>query len=298
MWGGYVSYTLASEYECEVTGIDIYKDSNWKLLQHEKLNFMEVNICEDNKLLGEKFDLIISYVAWEHIKKPFEALLQTKKLLKHDGKFYLYAWLYRSPMASHLYRHIHFPYPHLLFDDELVKKYALRLGVKQSWIDSFFDCNKLTYAEYKEYFNLLGYKVTDEYLKFRPLDVDFYKRFEEKLGLYPIYDLTLDYFAVILEHNSTIKNIVPYGVGNILIDEGNKAVGKEIIVKISVVDKNVECAWDVICNGEKVKYIKWRRETTVVYIPERDGKYIFKCYIRRKGCDGRVTRKSKEIEVL
>lgn len=291
-----MSYLLAQQYGCDVTGIDISKSSTWDELQHKNLRFLEFNICEENILEGEEYDLIVSYVAWEHIKKPFEALMQTKKLLKSNGKFYLYAWLYRSPMASHLYRNIFFPYPHLLFDDELVKKFALELGVEQYWIDCFYDCNKLTYAEYKEYFKLLGYKITDEYLKFRPLDVDFYKRFEDKLGLYPAYDLTLDYFAVMLENNDDIGEMKPYGVGDIIIEEAdNYPAGQEITVQIPAIDKNLEYAWDILCNDEKTVYIKWGKSPKLMYAPEKAGRYMFKCYIRKQGCNARTVRKSKEI---
>lgn len=294
--GGYLAYLLAEQYGCDVTGIDIHKSNTWEELQHKNLRFLEFNICEENILAGEEFDLIVSYVAWEHIKKPFEALVQTKKLLKSDGKFYLYAWLYRSPMASHLYRNIFFPYPHLLFDDELVKKYALELGVEQSWIDSFYDCNKLTYAEYKEYFKLLGFKISDEYLKFRSLDVDFYERFEDKLGLYPVYDLTLDYFAVMLENDGGIGEMKPYGIGDIVIKESAcRLMGQEIEVKLPAIDKDLEYAWDILCNGEKIAYVKWGENSTLKYTPEKEGSYIFKSYIRKQGCNARTVRKSKEV---
>lgn len=294
---GYTSYVLAEKYNCNVLGIDIVINDEWKSLKHNQLKFMECDICK-NTIEDKDFDLIISYVAWEHIKNPFEALLQAKKLLKDNGKFYLYALLYRGAIASHLYRNIYFPWPHLLFAPEQVKEYALQLGVEQWWIDSFYDLNKLTYAEYKEYFRILGYKIIDEYLKFRPLDVEFYKRFEDKLKLYPIYDLTLDYFAVLLENSCDVSEIKPYGVGGILVNDQKRSIGNEIAVNILAVDENLEYAWDVMCNGEKVKYVKWGNKPTLIYTPEKAGKYLFKCYIRRSGCSGRTVRKSEEIEVF
>ena len=293
--GGYCSYVLAKQYGCEVVGIDIYHNSNWDLFEETNLKFLVCNICEDNILIGEKFDLIVSFVTWEHIKKPFEALVQAKKLLKENGKFYLYAWLYRSPMASHLYRHIFFPYPHLLFDDELVKKYALRLGVEDWWIESFYDCNKLTYAEYKEYFKILNFKIVDEVLKFRNLDVEFYKRFEDKLGLYPVYDLTLDYFAVILENVAGNIEITPCGVDEIKV---LKKENDEIVLHLPTVDKSLEFAWDVFCNEKKVKFVKWGCESILRYIPQEKGTYKFKCYIRKTECNKRIVRISQEIEIV
>lgn len=298
--GGYVTYLLAHKYKCDVVGVDIYRNDNWEIFEREKgIKFLVFDICQENILIGEKFDLVVSFVAWEHIKKPFEALFQTKKLMKEDGKFYLYAWLYRSPMASHLYRHIFFPYPHLLFDPDLVKEYALSLGVEQGWIDSFYNNNKLTYAEYKEYFRILGYNVVDEFLKFRSLDVDFYKRFEDKLGLYPVYDLTLDYFAVILENSSRIVDIEPHGVGNIEIsNDGGWVIGNKILVGIKAVEKDLEFAWDIFHNDKKIKFLKWGERKSIEFVPVIEGKYKFKCYIRKKECSKRIVRTSNEIDIL
>lgn len=293
---GYTSYLLATKYNCDVLGIDIVSSDKWESMECDHLKFLECDICK-NTIENENFDLIVSYVAWEHIKNPFEALLQAKKLLKENGKFYLYALLYRGAIASHLYRNIYFPWPHLLFDLELVKEYALQLGVEQWWVDSFCDLNKLTYAEYKEYFKILGYKIVDEYLKFRPLDVELYKRFEDKLGLYPVYDLTLDYFAVILENSGDVQETKPYGVGEIFVDEGSRAIDEEIKAKISAIDRNLEYAWDIMLNGEKVKYIKWGSESQIAYVPKVGGVYMFKCYIRRCGCNTRIIRFSREIKI-
>lgn len=297
--GGEISYLLASRYGCSVTGVDIYKNEQWQLFEQEKdLEFMVFNICEENPLLGRKYDLVVSFVAWEHIKNPFEALLQTKLLLKKGGKFYLYAWLYRSAMASHLYRHIYFPYPHLLFDDELVKSYALRLGVEQSWIDSFYDCNKLTYSEYKEYFSILGFHIVDEHLKFSDLDVDFYNRFYDKLSLYPLYDLTLDYFAVILENDTDKIDILPSGIGKITVSPNIENNTKnELLIQIQTVGKALEFSWDVFLNGKKIQFFKWGKCPLLKFECQNSGEYRFKCYVRRESCVKRVARWSDRVQI-
>ena len=80
--------------------------------------------------------------------------------------------------------------------------YALKQGGTQEWIDSSFYINKLTYSQYKEYFNRLNLKMIHENLTYSDFDLEFYIRFEEKLGLYPISDLITKFFDVLLEKGS------------------------------------------------------------------------------------------------
>lgn len=197
--GGHVSSRLASHYQCEVTGIDIYKNDAWDKLRTQKnLNLLVIDLSKTNPFPPNSFDIIVSFVAWEHMIHPFKVLEECVKILKDNGKLYINANQYRSALASHLYRTIHFPYPHLLFSDEVIIKYCLKKGVSQEWIDSNFYVNKLTYSHYKEYFRLLNLKMEYEHLIKRKLDLDFYNRFKDKLALYPKFDLELDFFNVLL----------------------------------------------------------------------------------------------------
>lgn len=82
------------------------------------------------------------------------------------------------------------------FDDEIVIEFALSQGVERWWIDAFYYVSKLTYSEYKAYFNFLNLKLLDERLNYAKFDKAFYDRFEDKLGLYPIYNLEIDFFNV------------------------------------------------------------------------------------------------------
>lgn len=197
--GGYVSRKLVSDYGCTVTAIDITKSGVWDELGPQKgLDFRVLDLSQSNPFQENEFDLIISYVAWEHMRHPFKILKECTKVLNNEGKFFIYANLYRSTVASHLYRNIYFPFPHLLFPEEVIREYCLSQGVTQEWIDSFFYVNKLTYSHYKEYFRILNLELVHERLIKRNLDMDFYQRFESKLGLYPKFDLELDFFEVIL----------------------------------------------------------------------------------------------------
>ena len=198
--GGYVSRVLARKYGSIVTGVDLYMDKAWEELGYEEnLKFVVCDLTQKNPFGAEKFDLIISLAVWEHIRHPFKMLEVCTNLIKNEGQIFIRANQYRSAIASHLYRTIYFPYPQLLFADELIIEYCLKNGVAKEYIDTFYFVNKVTYGTYKEYFKKLDLEIKQEFLNKRNLDIDFYRRFEDKLGLYPIFDLELDFFNVLLE---------------------------------------------------------------------------------------------------
>ncbi|GAE03157.1 hypothetical protein CBO05C_2847 [Clostridium botulinum B str. Osaka05] len=197
--GGYVSRVLAKKYGSIVTGVDIYESEIWDELGYEdNLNYVVNDLTLNNPFNFQEFDLIVSFAVWEHIRHPFKMLQVCNNLVKDDGKIFIRANQYRSAIASHLYRTIYFPYPQLLFSDELIIEYCLKKGVSKEYIDAFYFVNKVTYGTYKEYFKKLGLEIEQEFLNRRNIDSDFYERFKEKLELYPIFDLELDFFNVLL----------------------------------------------------------------------------------------------------
>jgi 2-polyprenyl-3-methyl-5-hydroxy-6-metoxy-1,4-benzoquinol methylase len=203
--GGEFSHVIANEYGCKVVGIDIVEYPTWADLRAENVQFM---ICDLGKkeswkqllsITGGPIDRIVSLVVWEHTKHPYTMLESCYQLLKSKGLFYLRANLYRSAIASHRYREVYFPWPHLLFSDEVFEAFYRKIrndpsaAVRASWL------NKLTYAQYLLYFKQIGFKLKKEWLKDRELDQEFYQRFEEKLSAYPLFDLTHDFFNVALK---------------------------------------------------------------------------------------------------
>jgi 2-polyprenyl-3-methyl-5-hydroxy-6-metoxy-1,4-benzoquinol methylase len=203
--GGEFSRVLTDEYGCKVIGIDIVKYPTWADLRNENVQLL---ICDLGKkeswkrilsIAGHPVDRIVSLVVWEHTRHPYTMLDSCYHLLKSKGLFYLRANLYRSAIASHRYREVYFPWPHLLFSDEVFEAFYRKVlndpsvMIRTSWL------NKLTYAQYLLYFKKIGFIVKQEWLRNRELDKEFYKRFEEKLGAYPLFDLTLDFFNVVLK---------------------------------------------------------------------------------------------------
>jgi len=196
---GYLSKSLADRYGCSVVGIDISEHVEWQNLKNPpNLDYLVLDLSERNPFAEESFDLIVSFVAWEHMMHPFTMLKECCRILKPRGKMYISANLYRSPKASHLYRDIYFPFPHLLFPEEVIAEFCLKNGVAKHWFDEYYYRNKLTYGQYKEYFELLNLGIEYEQFRKTKLDTDFYERFKDKLEKYPRSDLELDFFQVLL----------------------------------------------------------------------------------------------------
>jgi len=130
------------------------------------------------------------------VEHPYGLLVQTHRVLKPGALFWMKANLHRGPQASHLYRDIPFPFPHLLFSDEVISEALAKRGKSVSgaaWV------NRLTWAQYEQYFREVGFRIRALRFRETPLDEEFYGRFEDLLGRYPRWELTKDFFEVVLE---------------------------------------------------------------------------------------------------
>lgn len=196
---GDLSRELAEGYGARVVGVDIAEYPVWKDLSSSRLRLLQGDLADAGfaeRVAAEgPFDRIVSLVVWEHVKHPHALLAAAHRLLSKRGRFYLRANLYRSSVASHLYREVYFPWAHLLFEDEVFRRFYESIGLPPqtpAWL------NKLCYAHYLLYFREIGFDMTREWLTRRPLDRELYDRFAERLSRYPVFDLTLEFFDVIL----------------------------------------------------------------------------------------------------
>ena len=193
---GYEIWFLAHHFGADAWGIDVAERRAWQTLADERTHFVWADMTQDNPFEDDFFDRVMSFVVWEHVTHPFRALQELHRIMKPGGLAWLEANLYRGPLASHLYRQINFPWPHLLFSDEVIKEFYRRRGEKArgaAWV------NKLTWAQYERYFELIGFKVRMARLRGAPFDQAFYERFENVLNRYPLFDLSKDFFTVVLE---------------------------------------------------------------------------------------------------
>lgn len=186
---GYFVRLLTEEYGCEATGLDMTAYPDWG----GDSRFLQADIA-DVPDLGT-FDVVISHAVWEHVEHPYTALVNQRKLLAPGGVVYLYANLHRGAKASHRYREVFFPWPHLLFADDVFEAYYETLGrpaMRASWV------NHLTYAQYLDHFERIGYGVTRVWPSRAWWDEGFYRQHWDILGRYPKWDLQHDFIHAVL----------------------------------------------------------------------------------------------------
>ena len=194
---GHLSLILKRDYGCDVVGVDIRAYPDWEGLTKEGLDLRIHDISQaDNAELGT-FDRIVALAVWEHMEHPYAALTAVKDLLRSGGEglAYIVTNLYRGPKASHRYRDVYFPWPHLLFEDEVFVRFFETRGrnkVRASWV------NKLTVSHYETYLRQLDFDVVRQWTTGTPIDEEFYQRFIDKLGRYPRFDLENDFLHMIL----------------------------------------------------------------------------------------------------
>jgi 2-polyprenyl-3-methyl-5-hydroxy-6-metoxy-1,4-benzoquinol methylase len=193
---GVLSRVLAERYDCEVVGLDIRDYPQWDDVRSTGIDLRVLDIStEDSSVLGQ-FDVVLSFVVLEHVLHPYGFLSAVERLLRPGGKAHLTANLYRGPKASHRYREVFFPWPHLLFDDDVFREfYATAHNVPDqpaAWV------NKLTHAHYEAYLAEIGFARLATALSPATFDAAFYERFAEPLARYPRYDLSHDFIYLTL----------------------------------------------------------------------------------------------------
>ena len=193
---GYEVWHAGEHLAADAYGVDVAEYGPWKDLAGERVHFTCADMAADNPFEPDFFDRILSYTVWEHVLHPYKLLEETYRVLKPGGLCWMRANLYLGPQASHRYRDIYFPWPHLLFPDDVVKEWDSRHGRADggcAWV------NRLSWYHYQYYFDQLGFRLRDLQFTETPIDEAFYARFEDILGRYPRWDLTKDFFVAVLE---------------------------------------------------------------------------------------------------
>lgn len=188
-------WRLANEYGADAHGVDIASYSTWAELSAEHATFTLADLTQHNPYGDNSFDRIISFSVWEHVARPVEALEQVARMLRPDGIAFIFAMLVRSAVGSHFYRDLFFPWPHLLFSDDVIEDWYVSHGhppKRPSW------CNEMTWPHYEDAIARIGFDVKAVKLDRRDLDEPFLERFADVLGKYPREDLATDAFTLVL----------------------------------------------------------------------------------------------------
>lgn len=198
---GETAVRLAERCRCRVTGVDANNYPEWPERQSEAVRLVEVDLTEHSPLAPESFDYIFSFAVLEHVQQPLVMLEAMYALLKAGGQMYITINLYRGPRASHRYREVFFPWPHLLFEDAVFSRFYRdrdgRQGVTPAWV------NKLTHLHYLDKVRRLGFEIVKCTYSTLPFDQDFYECFADKLGRYPREDLEKDFINLRLRKPET-----------------------------------------------------------------------------------------------
>ena len=166
-------------------------------------------------------------------------------------------------------------------------------------IDAFYYVNKLTYAEYKQYFELLHLKVLKEEKTLRNMDWDFYERFVDKLGLFPVCDLEMDFFGVLMQRGDfdfaerTRIVIQPPA----LETKAPCFVGKAVRAAARARGRDLKFAWYVLHEGKRIHTQWYTQASDFEFVPQAAGTYQLICFAM-DGFQNKKSMYSPSFEVI
>ncbi len=177
------------------TGLDIAEKESWRAFQGPQVRYICGDLSRGSLLPANSADAVVSSVVMEHVSRPVQMLRAIYDVLRPGGLAWLRFNLYRGWNASHLYDVIHFPWPHLLFEAEVCAQYFQEhhgRPRRYSWV------NRMTIMEYLTASVEAGFRIDLVELIRSPMDLEFYRRFEDKLGRYPALDLRTPFMKMVL----------------------------------------------------------------------------------------------------
>ncbi len=193
---GFEVWYLSHHFGSRAWGVDVVERRAWAALADDRTQFVCADLALEQPFEPDTFDRIISFSVLEHVVHPYSVIRELHRVLRPGGLAALSANLHRGPRASHLYRELFFPFPHLLFGDDVIRQYREKhhgVSYGASWV------NRLTWPQYEAYFRDTGFLIRALRFSETKLDEDLYQRFEGTLSRYPRWDLEKDFFHVVLE---------------------------------------------------------------------------------------------------
>lgn len=184
-----------------VVGVDIKRYDDWEQLRGAgSLDFQKADLSRASSLVAPgSLDAVFSTVVLEHVRRPLQMLQQLRRLLRDGGHAWLRFNLQAGTSASHRYREVFFPWPHLLFDDEVGRQfYEKRHG--RTWTFSWV--NRMSVATYLLAASEVGFEAITARRDVTSIDVPFYLRFEDRLGRYTALDLETNFMTLVLRAGS------------------------------------------------------------------------------------------------
>jgi 2-polyprenyl-3-methyl-5-hydroxy-6-metoxy-1,4-benzoquinol methylase len=211
---GYMAAALA-EYAgaARAIGVDIKSTPSWSEHKDLRLSLLVGDMSKETVVAPESVDVVVSQVVFEHVARPVQMLAAVYNTLKDGGAAWLRMNIYTARNASHAYSEVFFPWPHLLFEDEIVaefyRRHHTRPGRRFSWV------NRMTVAHYLHICREVGFDIISVRRKTSPIDVLFYLRFEDKLGRYQALDLETDFLTLVLTKGTNLAGLTADAIAGV-----------------------------------------------------------------------------------
>lgn len=131
-WDGMVCYGLAEKGK-DAIATDLVGDAFDPRLKdlgvaNQPMNAAALDFPENS------FDLVFSFMAFEHLPDPTAALQEQLRVCRAGGYVYnAFGPLYYSPHGLHAYREVPIPYCQLLFPEEILVSYKRRHPRQEPW---------------------------------------------------------------------------------------------------------------------------------------------------------------------
>ncbi len=184
----------------QAIGVDVERQPGWDEHDDPRLSFIAADLSRESVVPPNSIDTVISSATFEHVERPLQMLAALYDLLRDGGEVWLRTNLYTAANASHCYTEVYFPWPHLLFSDDVCTQYYEmhheRRGQRFSWV------NRMTVAHYVQVARDLGFEITLARRRITRIDVPFYLRFVNQLGRYAALDLETDFQTLVLRKRS------------------------------------------------------------------------------------------------
>jgi len=218
-----LSLVLRKEVK-ELVAFDCRSVDKQKLLKQAKENGVSLEtlppqlifITADARGLPFKsnsFDLIISWSAFEHIPKYFEALKEARRILKPTGSFFIQIYpLYFSKTGSHLDSWLEEGFDHLIYLPQKLKEMMLSIRkdidfgstIYEGWsqerfrdfiFEEFLKLNRITLGEFQKRVLKAKFFIKKIDLNCQLVEIPI------ALQSIPIYDLAISGFQMLLVPN-------------------------------------------------------------------------------------------------
>lgn len=127
-------------------------------------------------LKNNSVDVIVSINVFEHVENLYNTLLETRRVIKPQGKIFLHFPPFYSPWGAHLNGWINFPWPHVFFSDKALILASRRIeqrihnnqiyihSARVNWDDAerLPGLNRTTIKQFQKLLDSLGFTIVLE----------------------------------------------------------------------------------------------------------------------------------------